>query len=77
MKYKLAIGRICYTTGEPNKGETLGTARVSKEHYVSWWTGVIIIINTIMPTESGPARAFSPKFSERFAHSSCRGDYAY
>ena len=79
MIYKLAVGRICFTTGEPkaHKGEILGTARVFEEHYVSWWTSVTIIINTFMPTESGTARAFSPKYSERFARSSYRGDYAY
>ena len=79
MKYKLAVGRTCFTRGEPkaNKGEIPGTARVFKEHYVSWCTGVTIIINTFMPTESGTARAFSPKYSERFARSSYRGDYAY
>ncbi len=79
MKHKLAVGRICFTTGEPqaNKGEILGTARVFEEYYVSWWTSVTIIINTFMPMENGAARAFSSKYSERFAHYSYRGDYAY
>ena len=79
MKYKLAIGRIYFTTGEPkaNKGEIPGTARVFKEYYVSWCNSVIIVINTFMPTESGTARAFSPKYNGRFARSSYREDYAY
>ncbi len=79
MKYKLAVGRICFTTGEPkaNKGEILGTVRVFKEYYVSWCNSVIIVINTFMPTESGTARDSPPKYNERFARSSYRGDYAY
>ena len=67
MKDKLAVGRICFTTGEPkaNKGEIPGKARVFKEYYVTWWTSVTIVISAFMPAEGRTVRPFFPKYGER------------